>query len=209
MVELPAPAKLTALDLKAEIVCAYIEAGGNIVEVISALASKGIKAGRQKINSIIRTDPQIVEWTKKHFDKSYTETCGNRLEAVSAAGIQRSNETTLALLDKTRLAWFRELGREKPNAERLTYFSEFVKWNSISFINQNLVYSRFRDGLHAKNPLIDQSQHRTETLNFPEGSLPNALTTVEILRAHVDRLKPVNRIATLPVNGQGDNGATA
>lgn len=199
----------TVLDRKAEIVCAYIEAAGIITETEKALAAKGIKVGRQKINSIIRNDPKAVEWTKNFFDKAYTETCGNRLEAVSAQGIQKSNELVLALMDKTRALWFREVCKPQPNAKKLEAFSEFVKWQSISLINQNLVYSRFRDGLHSKAPFMtkDDSQHKTEILNVNEGRL--SADDYASLRAHADRFKQLDGRAGLPIAEQSRNGTPA
>lgn len=206
----PAPVKPTGLQLKAEVVCAYVEAGGNIVETITQLAYKGIKIGRKRIDTIVRTDPAVVEWTKKAFDKDFSATCGNRLEATSAISIQRGNENKFALVDKIFLLWYAEIRRIKNPQEKIQAFANFVKAADTSAIKQNLVYSRFRDGLHAKQgPLLheDNSQHKTDIVNVGDGRIPDNLETIEILRAHVDRLKPVNRVAAIPVNGQGDNGA--
>lgn len=209
---------LTALDKKAEVVCAYIESAGNVSETIDRLKAKNIPIGRQAINSIIRTNPETVEWTKNFFTEAYTELCNNRLEAVSATGIQHSNETTLALLDKTRVLWFKELQRKIPSdakgnpdavitidhREKLAAYQDFVKWNSISFINQNLVYSRFKDGLHAKQaPTVDQSQHLAQEVNIGEevmgkelyGKLENYLAGKG------------GRFANIPTAEGGGNGA--
>ena len=198
----------TVLDTKAEIVCCYIEAAGIITECEKALAAKGIDAKRQKINSVIRNSPEAKKWTQEFFDKTYTETCGNRLEAVSAAGIQKSNELVLALMDKARANWFKEICKPQPDPKKLDAYSEFVKWQSISFINQNLVYSRFRDGLHSKAPFMakDDSQHKTEILNIgerlPEGSY-------DAIAKHIGQLKENERFRNLPAVEQGGNGVAA
>src|SRR3989304_9897126 len=134
----------TVLDIKAEIVCAYIASAGIITETERLLAKRGIQAKRQRINSIIRNDPQILEWTKSRYDEKYVKAIQARTESVSCEGIQRNNEISLRLAAKNKLRWDRELGKPAPDYKRLEAFAEFAKWTSIEFINLNLVYSRFR-----------------------------------------------------------------
>lgn len=207
MSDVPQPENKTVLDRKAEVVCAYVEAAGNIVETISSLSLKGIKIGRKRIETIIRTEPSAVEWTKKAFDKTFNETCGNRLEAVSAIAIQKGNENKFELVDKIFILWYATIRKIQDPLLRIAAYEKFVKAADTSAIKQNLIYSRFRDGLHQKQgALVDQSTHKTDVVNIPKGGLP--VGGYDVLRAHVDRLKKVNGAPAIAVNGQGDNGAT-
>ncbi len=201
--ESPSDAPQTVQDVNAEIVCCYIESAAIITETEKLLAAKGIKAGRARINSVIRNNPKILEWAGNRYDEKYKKSVENRLECVSNEAIQRNNEISQHLSVKNKLRWDRELGKAQPDYKKLEAFAEFAKWTSIEFINTNLVYSRFRDGLHAKTPLIDQSQHKTETLTVGEGVLP-----IETLKAIDDKFGlSKNRLEEFAGIQSGANGA--
>jgi len=192
-----------------EILCCYIENGGDIKAATREAQAKGVPFAYGAIYNFIKKHPRAVKLTERFFDEEYEKHTYRRLSSVSAAKIQTNLEETTEHIQAVINAYTAEtlLPGETVSAARLGVFSSTLK--DLTKAMQSLTYIavRFRDGLHAKQvPTVDMSQKFDQKYDFSE-RLPEG--GYDALREYIERLKTNERLRNIPASEQGGNGGAA
>lgn len=167
---------------KALILVCFVQAGGVVTNAHKRLADEGRKIFGESweppcygvLNGFVKENPELAEQINAWATESYKLESYNRLESCTADRIVEYNYCTAGQLIElqTLMLEAAKLG----NAEALGIFRNALYTLSKAFAEVNKVPNRFKDGYHPRqSALVDNSQHKHETLNLGEGVMGKEL----------------------------------